>query len=433
MAFQSVEVLRVYAFGKLVGAVAPSAQRGTFAFEYDPAWRRVGIELSPVLMPTTDPRRIWLFPGLPADTFYGLPPLLADSLPDRFGNAMINAALAREGVTPEQIGPLDRLAYLGARGMGALTFVPARDQPTDLPTSIELAELVQAARAAVHGDFSEDGRGDALNELLSVGSSAGGARAKAVVAWNRSTNEMRAGNIAVPDEFEQWLLKFDGVENTDKGQKFGEGREYGRIEYAYSLMARAAGIDMPETYLLEEGGRAHFMARRFDRPDADTRLHAATLCALDALDYNATGVHDYASLMVRADALVGDRATRQEIFRRVVFNVLAANNDDHTKNHSFLMQQTGEWSLSPAYDLTFASDPNNKWLKQHLMSVEGKFADITRKDLIAFGERFDVPAVRNVLNEVRDAIADWDGFAAQAGVSTPRTDEISRRLLALAL
>lgn len=431
MAFQPVEVLRVYAFGRLVGAVAPSQQRGAFAFEYDPRWRRSGIELSPVLMPTTG-RRVWVFPGLPEETFYGLPPLLADALPDRFGNAIINAALAREGVRPEQIGPLDRLAYLGDRGMGALKFVPTRNRPTDVPTSIELADLVQAARAAVHGDFSEDGRGDALNELLSVGSSAGGARAKAVIAWNRHTDEMRAGNLPVPDEFEQWLLKFDGVESTDKGRTFGEGREYGRVEYAYSLMARAAGIDMPETHLLEEGGRAHFMVRRFDRPANERRLHSATLCALDALDYNATGTNDYASLMVRADALVGDVETKREILRRVAFNVLAANNDDHTKNHTFLMQPTGQWSLSPAYDLTFAYDPHNKWLKQHLMSVGGKFAGITRKDLFAFGEGFDVPAARNIIFEVGDAIANWRGFASQAAISTSRADAIAERLDALA-
>lgn len=432
MAYQQVGSLRVLAWGELVGAVAPSGPHGRYAFEYDRAWRRRGIELAPALMSVHSRRRIWTFPDIATETFHGLPPMLADAVPDRFGNAMINAALAREGVRVEDIGALDRLAYIGRRGMGALTFEPDIGGPTEKPTSIVLADLVEAARSALRGDLGEADRTHALNDLLSVGSSAGGARAKAVIAWKRETDEIRAGNVAVPAGFEQWLLKFDGVENKDKGTTFGATNEWGRIEYAYALMAAAAGVEMPETRLLEEDGRAHFMVRRFDRPGTDgERLHMQTLCAIDGLDFNQAATHDYASLMLRVDSLGGTDTDRQEVFRRAVFNVLAANNDDHTKNHAFLMDQAGRWSLAPAYDVVYAYDPRNRWLMRHQMSIEGRFEDITRRDLMTFGDRFEVPDLRGVLDQVEDAVGNWERHAAAAALSSGRTTEIGHRLRTL--
>jgi len=425
--FTPTTVLNVHAWGRLVGAVAESGR--AYAFEYDPAWVRDGLPLSPILMVPTARRRIFSFPGLNYETFQGLPPMLADAAPDRFGNGIIDAVLAREGVGPSDVTPLDRLAYVGARAMGALTFTPDTS-PKDLPTAVELNHLVEAARAAVQGDLSDERVATrSLNELIQVGTSAGGARAKAVIAWNRATGEIRAGSIPAPEGFEQWLLKFDGL--GDDAQ-LGIGQNYGRTEYAYSLMARAAGIEMSECLLLEEGGRAHFATRRFDRPgDAGKRLHMQSLCGLAALDFNATETNDYASLFTTA-AELGISDTEQ-IFRRMVFNVLASNNDDHTKNHAFLMDPEGTWSLAPAYDVTFAYNPRSIWTRKHLMSVNGKFEHITRDDLHAVGETFQVPGYRAIVRDVEAVVAGWTDFAAEAELPAERTDAVQERLLEVRL
>ncbi len=424
MAYRHVDLLRVEAFGRTVGAVGAASARRSYAFQYDPAWVRSGIELSPLLMPLAQARAPFTFPGLNRETFYDLPPMIADSLPDAFGNGIVDAVLAREGVSHDRVTPLDRLAYVGARGMGALTFTPDHS-PRDLPTTLEMSELVEAARRAVHGDLaSPDTRTDALNHLLAVGTSAGGARAKAVIAWNRTTGEMTAGGIQAPRGFEQWLLKFDGV-GADR--QLGTGADYGRTEYAYSLMARDAGIDMAPTELLEEGGRAHFVTRRFDRPGTDgERLHMQTLCGIGGLDFNAVGVNDYASYFGTMVSLGIDE--REEAFRRVVFNVLASNNDDHTKNLSFLMGADGAWRLAPAYDVTFAYSPTSPWVSRHLMSVEGKFEHITTADLEVLGDRAGVAGYRDIIVRVADAVERFGGFAAAAGLSAGRQREIAERL-----
>lgn len=419
MTFEPVDVLEVRAWGRRVGAVASTGTDGT-EFEFDPSWR---LDVAPLLMPRDEPARTWRFPGPPDETFHALPPLLADSVPDRFGNALINAALAREGVAPAAIRPIDRLAYVGTRAMGALTFHPAQE-PTGDSNALELAHLVEEARAVLRGSLEDTERTSAVRELLLIGTSAGGARAKAVLAWNRETNEIRAGGIPAPDGFEQWLLKFDGIAPDEQ---LGEGGDYGRTEYAYSLMARDAGIDMSECHLLEEGGRAHFLTRRFDRPGAaGARLHMQSLCALQGLDYNLQGTHDYASLFIAADDLGLD--VQAQIFRRMVFNVLASNNDDHTKNHAFLMDEAGEWSLAPAYDLTFAHNPNNQWLRQHLMAVNGKFREISRRDMMQVADQFSVPGAKAIIAEVTDAVAGWDSRAREAGVSKARRAIVADRL-----
>lgn len=422
MTYTRVDVLRVSMWGEFVGAIAASGR--SYAFEYEPSWRRRGIELAPVLMPTTDRRRIFSFPGLNEQTYHGLPPMLADSVPDRFGNGIVNGVLAREGVPPGDISALDRLAYVGARGMGALTFIPDTSHQAQ-HTAVEMNHLVEAARAALRGDLdSPSVTTESLNELIQVGTSAGGARAKAVIAWDTSTGEMRAGGIAAPPGFEQWLLKFDGV-GTDN--QLGTAMSYGRTEYAYFLMATAAGVEMSECRLLEEGGRAHFITRRFDRPGpGDERLHMQSLCAISALDFNAIETNDYASLFTAADALgVGDR---DQIFRRMVFNVVSSNNDDHSKNHAFLMSQDGRWSLAPAYDLTFAYNPSSRWTASHLMSVNGKFKNITASDLHTVGERFNVPDYRGIIRKVDAAVKRWPEFASDAGLPRDRAVEVSARL-----
>lgn len=420
MTFTRVDVLEVRAWGETVGALS-SGRGGVAAFEYAPGWR--DRELSPLLMPTIPRGRIWSFPELPEETFHGLPPLIADSAPDRFGNSVIAAALARQGILPSDVRPIDRLAYVGERALGALTFHPAQS-PGAAASSLELGQLVEAARAAVHGSLDPTTRTSAVNDLLQVGSSAGGARPKAIIAWNRESDEIRAGGIAAPAGFEQWLLKFDGVGSDIQ---LGATGEYGRTEYAYALMAGAAGIEMAECRLLEEGGRAHFMTRRFDRPGTTgDRLHMQSLCALAGADFNALGTHDYATLFLVAEEL--GLEVGEQLFRRACFNVLAANNDDHTKNHAFTMAQDGAWRLSPAYDLTFAYSPSSVWLRQHLMSVNGRFEYITARDLLTLADQFAVPGARAVLSEVGDAVARWPEFAEVAGISAARISEVQERL-----
>ncbi|QIM16549.1 type II toxin-antitoxin system HipA family toxin [Leucobacter insecticola] len=421
MTFRRVEVLEVRAWGSLVGAVTQLPDSPLAVFEYNRAWR--GPELSPLLMARSPRRRTWTFPGLSLETFHGLPPLLAGSVPDDFGNAVITAALLREGLQRADVRPIDRLAYVGTRAMGALTFHPAQSPKLEA-TALEMAQLVEGARRAIRGSLAEDQRSETVNEILSVGVSAGGARAKAIIAFEPESGEVRVGGIDAPEGFEQWLIKFDGV---GEDRELGTGGDFGRIEYAYSLMARQAGIEMAECRLLEEADRAHFMTRRFDRPGVHgERLHLQSLNDLLGLDFRQRVTHGYESLF-QADAELQSGAAEQ-IFRRMVFNVLGSNHDDHTKNHAFLLSQEGSWRLSPAYDLSYAYNPQGFWTSQHLMGVNGKFAQITRADLLGIADRYRVPGASRVLREVAAAVAEFTDFARAAGVSKTRTQQIERRL-----
>lgn len=443
--YSHVEVLGVHAWGRQVGAlIAATRSRGAYLFQYHPDWTQTGVELAPLLMGlrtgTGPAHDTFMFPTDRYNefTFKGLPPMLADSLPDAFGNTLIDAALRDHGITGDAT-PLDRLAYMGKRTMGALTFEPAGESPEASSTAIDLRELVETARRAVAGDLtSTAGTSSALRHLLQVGTSAGGARPKAVVAFNPATNELRAGNLdlGMPG-FEQWLLKFDGVgkrTSTSNGQQLGDPQGYTRIEHAYYLMAAQAGLDVPPTQLIEENGRAHFMIRRFDRDASDERLHQQSLCGLTGLDFNlqpdgaghGNRYEDHFDALSRLG--INDEPGRKEAFRRMVFNVLASNCDDHTKNLAFLMDDAGRWSLAPAYDLTFAWDPASAWVSRHLMSVAGKRDHITKRDLMGFADEQGVPGARTIIKRVSDAVADWRLYAAQAGVSTSNVERVSRRL-----
>ncbi len=430
MVYQPVSVVEVRVWGQTVGAI--SEVGGAYGFQYTPAWRRGGVELSPLLMPLGSRTSVFRFPGLGRETFQGLPPMIADALPDRFGNSIIDAWLAADGIDRAQITPLDRLAYLGSRGMGALEFVPDRSPAAPVPTALELASLIETARAAVSGTLDNDRHSaDALRQIISVGTSAGGARAKAVVTIDDATGEIRPGH-ALPRPGEgSWLLKFDGV---GADHQLGESQQYTRIEYAYSLMARAAGIRMPETRLLAENGRAHFLTRRFDRvvsAQGAERWHLQSLCGLAAVDFTLRGTNDYAQLFTAAAALGLGDDDRTEIFRRMAFNVAAANHDDHSKNHAFLLPPDGDWQLSPAYDITYARDADNIWLRQHLMSVNGKFTDITRADLLAVADRFAVPSAKAALRQVDEALAAWGSFAEEARVERAVAEGIGREFTAV--
>ena len=400
-------------WGFRVGAVSLDPNIGYYIFEYDPKWISRGIELSPFNMPVSQPtpQKYFTFQNLSVDTFKRLPAMLADALPDKFGNALIDAALADEGVPKESITSLDRLAYMSNRAMGAMEFRPPRGPKRKSSTAINLALLVEGARSVLEGKFEGDKETEvAIRNIIQVGISAGGARAKAVIAWNPNTKEIRSGQMQIEDGFEHWLLKLDGV---GKDLALGASENYGRIEYAYYLMADAAEIDMMQSTLLEENGRAHFMTKRYDR-DGNTKHHVQTLCAMKHLDFNMIGVHSYHQYFEAIRGLnLGDKAMK-EGFRRMVFNVLTANCDDHTKNFSFLLKQDGQWELAPAYDVTHAHNPDNQWTKQHLMSVNGKFSNIVRRDFMVIADLFLIQDANKIIDGITDTIRRWREFADEA-------------------
>jgi serine/threonine-protein kinase HipA len=422
----STSVIEVRIWGKRVGAVAPDPRLGCYVFAYDPSWRRRGIELSPITMPLADTQSTFAFPNLAEPSYKRLPGLLADALPDDFGNALIDAWMTNKGIEKRAITTLDRLAYMGKRGMGALEFKPARGAHRESMEPLEMKSLVEAARMVINGNLSDDVEVQAaLANIIRVGTSAGGARAKAVITWNSKSNQIRSGQFDAAPGFEHWLLKFDGV---GKDSELGGSADYGRIEYAYYLMAKAAGITMSPSRLLEESGRAHFMTRRFDREadeNSTIKHHVQTLCAMDHLDYKQRATHAYGQLFMTIARLnLGDEAIRQA-FRRMAFNVMAKNCDDHTKNFAFRLKQGESWELAPAYDVTHAYNPYGEWTYQHLMSVNGKFSGITRADLLVEAERFGVRRAQDLLSDVRAALDNWQEFAVEAGLNSATANDIA--------
>jgi serine/threonine-protein kinase HipA len=416
-------------WGRSIAAVSLEEATGVAAFQYDPEFAQSGIEVSPLVMPLSS--RIYTFPSLPRISFHGLPGLLADSLPDKFGNALINAWLATQGRTPESFNAVERLCYIGMRGMGALEFAPATGPRPRSSTRIRVDALVALAsdilshRNAIRGSFTRDHRNGALQEILRVGTSAGGARAKAIIAWNPDTNEVRSGQVTAPEGFGYWLLKFDGVSgNRDKELEDPEG--YTVIEYAYSLMARAAGIQMTECRLLEEGERRHFMTRRFDRTVSGGKIHMQSLAALAHLDFNAAGAHSYEQSFDLIRRLKLPMNAIEQQFRRMAFNVVARNQDDHVKNIAFLMDQQGMWSLAPAFDLTYAYNPDGRWTKLHQMTINGKQDGFALEDFRACAAAAGLKRGRaeTILDEVRTAVARWPEYAQQAEVSPVQRDRI---------
>ena len=431
MSYRPVDLVEVWAWGGRVGAVAPDPASGAYVFAFTPEWVAGGIELAPLVMPLrSEP---YSFPELSERTYYGLPALLADALPDAFGNALVNAWMAEQGIQLGAITPLDRLAYAADRALGALEFrPPARAVQTELPTAVALADLVQAARLSVRGEFASDETARAaLQQLIQVGTSAGGARAKAVVAFNPVTYQVRSAYAPHAEDFEQWLIKLDGVSTTGldgHGDGLGESAPYGRLEHAYWRMATAAGITMSECRLLAEGPRRHFMTRRFDRTAGGGKVHLVSLCAVNHLDFNLIGTHSYDQFLGAVSALGLGPEALAEAYRRMVFNVAGANHDDHTKNQAFLVMPDGTWSLAPAFDVTYAYRPESEWTSRHLMSVNGHFEGIALDDLHAVGERHEVPGYRRLVREVLEAVDRWPEFAARSEVPQDVVDRITTEL-----
>lgn len=397
---------QVYLWDRFVGAISESPN-GHVAFEYDPEFQGSGFEISPIHLPLSQ-TGIRTFPELRRNTtFLGLPGVFADSLPDAFGNQLIQRYFKEKGDPQDSLSPVQRLLYVGDRGMGALTYRPGMDRSRGTETALEVQDLVEQARRVVEGDTST-----AIPEIMRVGSTVGGARAKALILWDRDRNRVRSGFARPRSGEEHWIIKFDGVTVDSGGQgarlSAGPG-PWGRIEYVYSRMARKSGIQMEETHLLRDGDLAHFMTRRFDREGEGgaTRLHLHTLGGLLHLDYNNQYTFSYEGYLDTIRRLGLSQAAINEAFRRMVFSVATVNFDDHLKNFSFLMSLQGEWALSPAYDVAYAE--NQAWTRQHQMSINGRFREIGKTDLLEVGRRFDVP--RNgevILDEVMSGIDSWE-------------------------
>jgi serine/threonine-protein kinase HipA len=413
-----LNVVEVRIWEQSVGAVAPLQGRpGFYEFQYTPAFQNSGPELSPLRMPLKAKQR-FSFPGLAQDTFHGLPGLLADALPDKFGNALIDEYLSRHGTPTEEITTLQRLVYVGRRAMGALEFEPAiaetRSPAVTVP--LDMAHLVEDARHALRGELAK-----IAQEILDVGSSAGGARAKAVIGWNPQTNEVVSGQFDLPHGYEHWLLKFDVGSDGVLGNSAG----FGRIEYAHYLMALEAGIEMSECRLLEEGGRAHFMTKRFDRRENE-KMHVQSLCGLMHLDFNTPYVHSYEQYLRAVLELKLDAPALEQAWLRCVFNVAAVNCDDHTKNFAFMLDQVGKWDIAPAYDTCFSHNPAaGKWTRQHQMLIGGKAWDITDADLITLADTFDIRKPKELLERVAGVVARWPEFARHTGVPPAEINRIT--------
>ncbi|MCF8237318.1 MAG: type II toxin-antitoxin system HipA family toxin [Saprospiraceae bacterium] len=425
-------------WGESVGAVAWDETTGIASFEYEPEFKRKGWDLAPLLMPIQVTRSTYSFPALrkkadpSLDTFKGLPGLLADALPDRYGHALINLWLALQGCPQDSLNPVELLCFIGKRGMGALEFEPATFRENKQTFSLEMDSLVKMARKMLskkeafvtHLNTEEE---KAIKEILRIGTSAGGARPKAVIAWNEKTQEVRSGQTTAPRGFEHWLIKLDGVSDVQLGSSKG----YGRVEMAYYQMAIDCCIDMMPSRLLEENGRAHFMTKRFDREGQSTKHHIQTFCAIKHFDFNLVTSYSYEQLFQTMRELKLPYPDAEQMFRRMVFNVAARNCDDHTKNVAFRLKQDGLWELAPAYDICHAYQPEHQWVSQHALSINGKRTGVTRDDLLAVGKMIRNKQAADMIDEISQTVSRWKHYADAVNVYPALRDEIDATLIRL--
>jgi len=433
-----MNVAEVKIWGRLVGAVAWNEATGFATFEYDPTFKQLGWDLAPLKMTVSDSRNVYSFPELVKDknsvydTFKGLPGLLADMLPDKYGNQLINLGLVQRGRPQDSMNPVEMLFFMGTRGMGALEIEPSVLKESKRTFSIEINSLVTIAqkmlsqREAFATNLPKEEE-HAILEILKIGTSAGGARPKAVIAFNEKTGEVKSGQTKAPKGFEHWLIKLDGVSDVQLGASKG----YGRIEMAYYHMATACGIEMMPSRLLEENGRAHFMTKRFDRDGGETKHHIQTFCAIKHFDFNLANSFSYEQLFQTMRELKLTYPDAEQMFRRMVFNVIARNCDDHTKNFSFRLKQGGKWELTPAYDVCHAFRPGSEWVSQHALSINGKRKDITKEDLLMVGESIRCRKTSEIIDEINETVNSWSAFADEVNVSVALRDEISKTLLNL--
>ncbi|MEO8150048.1 MAG: type II toxin-antitoxin system HipA family toxin [Bacteroidia bacterium] len=424
-----ITIAKVNLWKTLVGAVLWDKQKGVATFEFDATFSKKDWDVSPVTMPLKEIKngqRIFSFPLLNKETYKGLPGLLADSLPDKFGNNLLDAWLARQGRDPDSVNPVERLCYTGKRGMGAIEFEPATHSIDDNNEQIEIKALVRLAREVLEEKkklrTNIKAKPDkALSNIISVGTSAGGARAKAIIAYNEKTGEVRSGHIDNLTDFEYWIIKFDGVTN----RQLGDPKGYGKIEYAYYKMALDCGINMTTCKLLNENNRSHFMTKRFDRI-GNTKLHMQTLCAIAHYDYNNATAYSYEQAFQIMRQLKLPYSDFEQLYMRMIFNVIARNQDDHTKNISFLMNEESKWKLSPAYDVTYAYDPKNKWMKAHQLSINGKNDDIKKADVLSVAKEMNIKKPLSIIESVNQSVKKWRRFAKEATVNTDQIKAIGK-------
>ena len=433
-----IDVAEVKIWGKLAGAVSWNEETGLASFEYDPGFKNLNWDLAPFKMPVGSSQRIMLFPELRKDknaefdTFKGLPGLLADALPDKYGNQLINMWLAQQGRPQGSMNPVEMLCFIGTRGMGALEFEPPTFSENKRTFSIEMESLVDIAKKILSGREAfttnlhhEDER--AVMEILKIGTSAGGARPKAVIAYNEKTGEVKSGQTKAPKGFEHWLIKLDGVSDV----QLGESKGYGRVEMAYYNMAIDCGIEMMPSRLLEENGRAHFMTKRFDRDGGDIKHHIQTFCALKHFDYNLITSFSYEQLFQTMRELRLSYLDAEQMYRRMVLNVLARNCDDHTKNFSFRLKRGGKWELAPAYDICHAYNPDHRWVSHHALSINGKRNAITKEDLLIIGKSINNKKAGVIIDEINEVISKWKKYADEVKIHPAIRDKIGSTLINL--
>ena len=431
-----VDTAIIKIWGKTVGAIRWDDQQQLASFQYDKRYIARGWDLSPIKMPLNNGDRIYSFPELRKakdeviSTFKGLPGLLADVLPDKYGNQLINLWLAQNGRPVNSMNPVEQLCFIGSRGMGALEFEPAHMNAADSVNSIEIKSLVEIAQKMLSGrenfnvKLQNNEEEKALSEILKIGTSAGGARAKAVIAYNKETGEVKSGQANAPEGFEHWLLKLDGVTDAQFGESYG----YGRVEYAYYLMAKDCEIDIMESELLEENGRAHFMTKRFDRDSNNVKHHVQTWCGIQHFDFKDMYSFSYEQLFQTMRVLRLTYPEAEQMFKRMVFNFMATNYDDHTKNFSFRLKQGGRWELSPAYDICYSYDPNNIWVNQLTLSINGKRKDINTEDFMTVARANNIKKAEQIIDQIQTVVKQWDMYATETNIRPDLATMIKRNL-----
>jgi serine/threonine-protein kinase HipA len=431
-----VVAAEVWLWDRLAGAILWDEFQQLASFEFDQSFLRSGWDIAPITMPLRQGKRLYSFPEIRRgrndafDTFKGLPGLLADMLPDKYGNQLINAWLVQNGRPTDSLNSVELLCFIGKRGVGALEIKPSLRTEASKSTSLELDSLVSIAnkilntRESFQTDLSQEEE-EAMADILKIGTSAGGARAKAVIAFNPKTGEVKSGQVKAPKGFTYWLIKFDGVTDSQFGASVG----YGRVEMAYYLMAKEAGIEMNESRLLEENGRAHFMTKRFDRTDSGEKIHMQSLCGMRHFDFNQVGIYSYEQVFETMRMLRLSYPEAEQLFIRMVFNVFARNCDDHTKNFAFLMDQSGKWKLSPAYDICHAYRPGSLWVSSQSLQVNGKREGITDADFLEIARKMNIKKPDEKIDQVRKAIKRWEEFADKVGVDERLRDAILKTLL----
>ncbi|TGN14319.1 type II toxin-antitoxin system HipA family toxin [Leptospira ilyithenensis] len=410
-------------WGERVGGLVWDKNRGLALFEYDPEFiRSRRYEISPLLLPLSS--RVFQYPELKdTKTFKGLPGVIADSLPEKFGNRLLDAYLAKHGRKLEDMNPLERLCYVGTRGMGALEYEPDLEtRNLNKPIPIQVSDLVEVAKGVLNEHKSANASlvNDGIDALIAVGTSAGGAKAKAIIAINSQTKDVLSGQANVPKDYEHWLIKFDEMEN----EEHATGTQIGRIEFAYSEMAYESGINMMECQLLKDGKKAHFMTKRFDRVNGNDKVHVLTFAGMIHADRDPPGSYGYERLFQTIREMGLGQDTLNEMYRRMVFNICSRNQDDHTKNHAFLMFGDGNWQLSPAYDLCFSYKPGNQFIEQHQMSCNGKREHFMLEDLLEAAKFADIKRPRIIIEAVEEAVCKWPDFAEKAGIQEKNAAQI---------